>query len=168
VDIIALTLADRIRIARRRANRSRQEVAAIIGVSPSAIRQWEHSRGTTPKPVNLLLLASFLGVSVDWLVCGSNTDKRPSRPEQHLPEWPAVDLTTFAGDVAEELLLRSWRQANASTRAAVLSMLGAEPEGAVSGSDCRRAAHNVNRAVRHIAIASINADPAGAVASGKS
>jgi len=64
------TLADRIRSARRQAQYTRQNVARGVGVSASAVGQWEHPAGTTPSPEHMIALAGFLDVSLDWLVFG--------------------------------------------------------------------------------------------------
>jgi transcriptional regulator with XRE-family HTH domain len=112
------TLADRIRGARREAQYSRQIVAQGVGVSASAVGQWEHPAGTTPSPENMIALAGFLKVSLDWLVFG-----RIAGGGAHGPT--AVDLTLFAQDAFEEHLLAVCRSADAATRSMVLAMLTA-------------------------------------------
>lgn len=53
------TIADRIRAARKKAGKSQQEVADLMGVSVQAISQWETGR-TAPTSTNLLSLAKII------------------------------------------------------------------------------------------------------------
>ncbi len=109
---------DRIRFARRAAGLSRKALARSLGVSVSAVALWEHPRGTIPRPVHLIQIATLLGVAADWLLVGRG-DFRPDASA------PAIVLTTFACDGDEELLLAAWRRANPGHRQHVLALLAA-------------------------------------------
>jgi transcriptional regulator with XRE-family HTH domain len=62
----------RIRAARRDNGWTQQVLAAAVGVSRSAVAQWETDRAGQ-MPDNLTHIASALGVSVDWLRYGTES-----------------------------------------------------------------------------------------------
>lgn len=64
-------IAGRVRSARQRAGLSREALAFHSGVSWSAIAQVESGRRTNVRPATLAALARVLGVTIDYLVCGT-------------------------------------------------------------------------------------------------
>lgn len=62
----SLDLGPRIASARKRARLSQRDVAALMGVSASAVAQWELF-GKTPRASKMGALAECLGVTIGWL-----------------------------------------------------------------------------------------------------
>lgn len=60
-------LKDRLREARKRAGKTQKEVAAAIGVSESAYCGYETGK-RQPDAVKIVAIASFLGISGDFLL----------------------------------------------------------------------------------------------------
>ena len=59
------TMAQRIRLARRRAGLSQAELAKRSAVTASAVAQWEHPRGTRPSLDRLQAIAKAMSVQMD-------------------------------------------------------------------------------------------------------
>ncbi|HET9034087.1 MAG TPA: helix-turn-helix transcriptional regulator [Dokdonella sp.] len=114
------TLADRIRSARRKASISQSELARRIGVSASAVAQWEHPSGTQPTLQSLVRIFEITGVSIDWLVTG----KASSSGNVSLgnDDVPAVSLEFFAHCLQEENLLRVFREIPTKCRSLLLDV----------------------------------------------
>ena len=93
---------DRIRRARRAAQLSQTSLARRVGVTPSAVAQWEHPEGTTPGLERLKRIANATDADFHWLVTGVGAEKTMS-------EGSAVVLTTFAQDDEEEVVLEYFR-----------------------------------------------------------
>ncbi len=100
-------IADRIRRARRGAKLSQTALAERVGVTSSAVAQWEHPNGTSPILARLQAVATATAVSFEWLATGRGPQRRGIKAEAH--ETPAVKLDLFALDDAEETLLRRFR-----------------------------------------------------------
>lgn len=75
-------MAERIKQARLRAGISPKKLAEQVGVSRSAVVQWETGDTKGLRPDNLLAAADALRVSVRWLATGDNRDDAPA-------SWPA-------------------------------------------------------------------------------
>lgn len=67
---VNMGIGGRLRTARRRLDWSREQLAVEAGVSWSAITQVETGRRKHLRPGTLAALASSLGVTTDYLVCG--------------------------------------------------------------------------------------------------
>ena len=85
-------LGDRISALRRKAGWSQKELAARLGVSPSAVGMYEQDR-REPSAEKLVELSSLLGVSLDYLLTG--------RPDRQTPEamesWSQSASKALAG-----------------------------------------------------------------------
>lgn len=64
-----LTLQDRLRLVRRRLRMSQKEFAATLGVTTSAIGNWESGCGNIPES-RIVEICSFHGVNREWLETG--------------------------------------------------------------------------------------------------
>ncbi len=95
--------ARRIREARRQRGLTQEQLAAATGVSRSAVAQWETGRAGQITG-NLSRIASVLGISVEWLLYG--TDKR-------------APAEASSGD--ELALLRLYRECTPADRAFLLA-----------------------------------------------
>jgi transcriptional regulator with XRE-family HTH domain len=73
---VAMDIGDRIKLARKAAKLSQADVAARLGITASAISQWENGAVVNVRPANLLALCEALQVRAEWLVTG----KEPMRP----------------------------------------------------------------------------------------
>lgn len=61
------TLTDRIRAAREKAGLSQTDVAKALGISASAVNQWEHGFSKNIKLQHFFALARLLGQDPQWL-----------------------------------------------------------------------------------------------------
>jgi len=95
----------RIRAARRARGLTQQELAAAVGVSRSAVAQWETARAGQISG-NLTRIAACLGVSVGHLLQGDGPTGR--------------DVHAAAEDGTELALLRLYRACDADDRAFLL------------------------------------------------
>ena len=99
-----LTVADRIRVARRRARLSQTQAALAIGVHRGTFAHWERGGGHLPNAHNVIQLAKILKVGHDWLMTGRGTmDPEPV-------EISAVRLECFARSLDEERWLEAFRR----------------------------------------------------------
>jgi transcriptional regulator with XRE-family HTH domain len=121
---VGSTLADRIRIARKRARISQARLARLAGVTASAVSQWEHPEGTTPDLVRLVGIAAATNVSLDWLASGRERTLRAGvSSEARAADTPAVMLETFAHDILEERLLEQFRAISPKARELLVSLI---------------------------------------------
>lgn len=109
--------ASRIRLARRAAGLTQNDLARDLQVSRSAVAQWERSEGSNPAASNLEKLAVTLACSFEWLATGRGT-----RNANDNAESAAVVLRHFAKDDAEEHLLAVFRELDGLDRKAVISL----------------------------------------------
>jgi transcriptional regulator with XRE-family HTH domain len=93
-------LSERIRHARVRAGLTKTELARRVGVSPSAVVQWELSGGTAPNASNLARIAQVTDVAFEWLATGRGPHRVRSDKDA-----PALELASIAVTLFEERLL---------------------------------------------------------------
>lgn len=98
-----LTVADRIRVARRHSRLSQTQAAQAIGVHRGTFAHWERGGGHLPNANNVINLAKVLKVSHDWLMTG-----RGSMTGQMIDA--AVRLDCFAQSIDEERWLEAFRR----------------------------------------------------------
>lgn len=104
---------DRVRRARRMSKLTQSRLAKLLGVTPSAVSQWEHPDGTAPDLHHLRRFAAATGVSFEWLATGRGKHKHLG----HLHNEDAVfKLDLFAQDAIEELLLNRFRSLSPRAR----------------------------------------------------
>ena len=111
--------ASRIRLARRTAGLTQNDLAKDLRVSRSAVAQWERSGGSNPAASNLEKLAVTLACSFEWLATGRGTRNANGHAESAAA---AVVLRHFAKDDAEEHLLAVFRELDGLDRKAVISL----------------------------------------------
>jgi len=114
-------VADRIRRARRGAKLSQTALAERVGVTSSAVAQWEHPNGTSPILARLQAVATATAVNFEWLATGRGPQQRGIRADAH--ETPAIKLDLFALDDAEETLLRRFRMLSPRGRQMLVGFL---------------------------------------------
>lgn len=81
-------LYQRVREARKLTGLSQEELAADLGISRSAVAQWEMTRGTAPSVENLVALARRSGMAFEYLATGRGT-KVHGRPTLSVAEESA-------------------------------------------------------------------------------
>jgi transcriptional regulator with XRE-family HTH domain len=98
-------------------------LAENIGVSRSAIAQWERAGGSIPSASNLCRLAVALRCSFEWLATGRGA-RHPT--QQASPDEDAaaqaVVMTHFARDDSEAQLLNLYRDLDEWDRQALMSL----------------------------------------------
>lgn len=105
-----LSIGGRIRAARERLGLTQAALAARVGVTRSAVAQWETGRSGQVGG-NLALIASVLGVGVEHLLLGGGASQ------------VAAELGWTEGVSADELaLLRLYRECIDEDRSALLRL----------------------------------------------
>ncbi len=100
-------LAGRIRTARRERGLTQEGLAQAVGVSRSAVAQWETGRAGQISG-NLTRVAQALGVGVEWLLYGNA--KHESALAVTGDEWAMLRLYRACGPADRQLLLRTARR----------------------------------------------------------
>ena len=100
---------------------SQSALAARVGVTASAVAQWEHPDGTSPALPRLQAIATATAVNFEWLATGRGRQQRGAKPES--AEIPAVKLDLFALDETEETLLRRFRALSPRARQMLVGFL---------------------------------------------
>ncbi|HEX2595601.1 MAG TPA: helix-turn-helix transcriptional regulator [Luteimonas sp.] len=106
-------LAERVRRARRIAGLSQQELARALGVTRSAISNWESTNAAQPATDRLARLANALEVSFEWIATGRGEMRLP----RSVPAATAVDARLFVDCPHELNLLSAYRRAPVRVKA---------------------------------------------------
>ena len=115
-----MKLSTRIRTARTRAGMSQAELAELVGVSRSAVGNWESAKGrVSPSSERLSELALATGVSYEWLATGRGTPLAP------IDGIPAADAE-FVDDPIERRLLQAFRACGDQFKHAILVVVEAQ------------------------------------------
>ncbi len=111
-------LKDRIRVARMRAGFSKAELARRVGVSPSAVVQWENPDGGGASARHLAAIAQCTEVAFEWLATG----RGPSRIDAG--DGPlTIEPTAIAVTLFEERLLEVARKLPSHRHEALIEFL---------------------------------------------
>jgi transcriptional regulator with XRE-family HTH domain len=105
----AMDLAERIRKARRIAGMSQQALADAMGVTRSAVGNWEIVGGARPASARLAQLACTLRVNFEWLATG----RGEMQVDECIEDRPAVDGLLVIDCPHERRLLLGYRRAPA-------------------------------------------------------
>ena len=115
-----MRLCTRIRVARQRANLSQADLADSLGVSRTAVANWEsHKVRSCPSGERISEIAILTGVSWEWLATGRGS--AAVSPEM----VPTVDAD-FVEDPIERTLLAGFRAGNEPIRRALLTIAEAQ------------------------------------------
>ena len=115
-----MRLSTRIRTARVRARISQAELAGMLGVSRSAVGNWESAKArVSPSSERLAELALATGVSYEWLATGRGT------PLALIDGIPAADAE-MVEDPVERRLLQAFRACSDQYRQAILVVIEAQ------------------------------------------
>ena len=74
LEVLSLTFADRLRLLRTEHGLTQKDVFSAIGVAPIVYQRYEYGR--SPSFENLIALADFFDVSLDYLVGRSDVPER--------------------------------------------------------------------------------------------
>ena len=99
-------LAARVRRARTDAKLTQAALAREIGVSASAVAQWEKADGTRPGLPHMVAISRLTGVALDWLATGEGKPRRKSGASDE----PILVHEVYAHDLVEESLLKAFRR----------------------------------------------------------
>ena len=89
-----MNFAERLQLARKRANLTQADVARALGVTPQAVSQWERGEAV-PEHDKLVPLAKLYGVTVAWLL--GEGELPPDEGPRPIPEILGErDLKVFA------------------------------------------------------------------------
>lgn len=87
------TVGSRIRSRRREMKLTQKDIARYIGISPSAVTQWEQDT-TEPSGQSLVHLADILECSPDWIMTGKEVSimipERYPSPQRNIQEIPVI------------------------------------------------------------------------------
>ncbi|HRN62128.1 MAG TPA: helix-turn-helix domain-containing protein [Luteimonas sp.] len=115
-----MRLSTRIRTARVRAGLSQAGLAEALGVSRSAVGNWESAKTRVfPSTERLSELALATGVSYEWLATGRGL------PQASYDGIPAADAE-FVDDPVERRLLEGFRACSESFQQAILTVIEAQ------------------------------------------
>ena len=109
---VGITLADRIRLARRLTGLSQSGASRLLEVHRGTFGHWERGAGHRPTSANLLRLAEAFNVSYEWLATGRGTMAQAGANEPAAAERPVVH--------DEEQLLHLFRCLSVQRRYAVV------------------------------------------------
>lgn len=113
-----LTMPSRLRRARTGAHLSQTSLAKKLGISRSAVAQWEQPAGTSPNIAHLSNVAEATSVSFEWLATGRGR----AQPEGNEFDQ-AVRLRDFAHDELEIQVLELLRRLPTKKRNAACAIL---------------------------------------------
>lgn len=113
-----MALAERIRRARRIAGFSQQALADKLGVTRSAVSNWESDSGVSPATERLAVLAGTLHVSFEWIATG----RGEMRLGPGMQDLIATDCGALVDCPHELQLLQAYRRAPARVKALLQEM----------------------------------------------
>ena len=108
----------RIRRARISASMTQADLAHRLGVSRSAVTQWERSNGTLPSVEHLSHVACETGVGFEWLATGRGT----MRPDEIALD-AAVLTHDFAADEQESRALTGMKRLSGRKKKVAASII---------------------------------------------
>lgn len=111
-------MANRIRRARALARVSQSQLAAQVGVTRSAVAQWESKANVRPSMDHLSSVAIVTGVQFEWLATGRGSIK-PEGDQAHA----RTDFKEFAQSDTETRLLALLRRLSAKRQEMVCDII---------------------------------------------
>lgn len=116
------TLYERIREARSLTGLTQEALAAELGISRSAVAQWEMAEGTAPSVENLIALAQRSGLSFEYLATGRG-ERQFGPPVFIAEEEPSYHPLTEQ----QRQLLAAFERLGVRQRNGLLELIGAVP-----------------------------------------
>ena len=100
-----MTVGQRIREARKAANLTQESLGAAVGVTDSAVAQWESDKTTIRGP-HLVAVSTAVGRSCHWLVTGKDEADQPT-PAMSDVAAELVDWMSGVPDPVQQQVLES-------------------------------------------------------------
>lgn len=115
-----MTLALRIRLARRHGGLSQAALATAVGVQRSAVSHWEGNPGKSPSAAHLREIALATGVQFEWLATGRG---RMTLSQQVEMDSIATADALLVDDPLELRLLAAFRDSPVRARAPLVEVV---------------------------------------------
>ncbi len=129
-----MTDQQRVRLARRHAGLSQQQLALAVGVQRSAVSHWEARQGKHPTAAHLREIAMVTAVQFEWLATGRGT--MALSKDAQLDSVATADAL-LVEDSLELRLVTAFREAPVRSRlplVEVMEQLAAQRTGRVRAS----------------------------------
>lgn len=115
-----MTQQERIRLARRAAGMSQNQLAQVVGVQRSAVSHWEAPLGKNPSVSHLREMAMVTGTQFEWLATGRG--EMPLSKDMQLDSIATVEALLIE-DPLEFRLVEAFRAAPLRTRLSLLEVM---------------------------------------------
>jgi transcriptional regulator with XRE-family HTH domain len=129
-----MKLSMRIRVARQRARLSQEALALNLGVTRSAVVNWECADGVFPASRRLAKLAELTNVSFEWLATGRGVIDHNNHEDSDVP---AIEAEMVYDELERRMLDAFRRMTPSARRQAVLQYEIAVPLARSTGSTSR-------------------------------
>ena len=115
-----MTQQERIRLARRAAGMSQNQLAQVVGVQRSAVSHWEAPLGKNPSVSHLREIAMVTGIQFEWLATGRG--EMPLSKDMQLDSIATAEAL-LVEDPLEFRLVEAFRAAPLRTRLSLLEVM---------------------------------------------
>ena len=115
-----MTQQERIRLARRTASMSQNQLAQAVGVQRSAVSHWEAPLGKNPSVSHLREMALVTGPQFEWLATGRG--EMPLSKDMQLDSIATAEALLIE-DPLEFRLVEAFRAAPLRTRLSLLEVM---------------------------------------------
>lgn len=115
-----MTQQERIRLARRAAGMSQNQLAQAVGVQRSAVSHWEAPLGKNPSVSHLREMALVTGTQFEWLATGRG--EMPLSKDMQLDSIATAEALLIE-DPLEFRLVEAFRAAPLRTRLSLLEVM---------------------------------------------
>jgi transcriptional regulator with XRE-family HTH domain len=115
-----MTQQERIRLARRAAGMSQNQLAQVVGVQRSAVSHWEAPLGKNPSVSHLREIAMVTGIQFEWLATGRG--EMPLSKDVQLDSIATAEAL-LVEDPLEFRLIEAFRAAPLRTRLSLLEVM---------------------------------------------
>ncbi len=115
-----MTPQSRIRLARRHAGLSQQQLADMVGVQRSAVSHWESSQAKNPSVEHLRQFAMVTQVQFEWLVTGRGAMALSN--DVRLDSVPTAEAL-LVDEPIELRLLHAFRDVSAQSRVSLVDII---------------------------------------------
>ena len=115
-----MTQQERIRLARRAAGMSQNQLAQAVGVQRSAVSHWEAPLGKNPSVSHLREIALVAGTQFEWLATGRG--EMPPSKDMQLDSIATAEAL-LVEDPLEFRLVEAFRAAPLRTRLSLLEVM---------------------------------------------
>lgn len=93
-----MSFGERLYELRKKAGLSQEQLAEVLEVSRQSISKWESDKAY-PEMTRLVYMSDYFGVSLDYLMRGTESDPPPSQPETYRAEQMSVAWQSFLSNL---------------------------------------------------------------------